>query len=62
MEAFLPGQNDLNTDVVSTLGAKVAGDVFPVSISAAAFSMMTQAKQFGTRETVLFPDSCSVEG
>ena len=62
LEAFLPGQNDLNTDVVSTLGAKVAGDVFPVSISAAAFSMMTQAKQFGTRETVLFPDSCSVEG
>ena len=45
LEAFLPGQNDLNTDVVSTLGAKVAGDVFPVSISAAAFSMMTQAKQ-----------------
>ena len=45
MEAFLPGQNDLNTDVVSTLGAKVAGDVFPVSIIAAAFSMTTQAKQ-----------------
>ena len=38
-EAFLPGQNDLNTEVVSTLGAKVAGDVSPVSIIAAAFSM-----------------------
>ena len=38
-EAFLPGQNDLNTEVVSTLGAKVAGDTDPSLIIAGASPM-----------------------
>ena len=42
-EAFLPGQNDLNTEVVSIFGARVAGDVSPLLIIAAAFSMPSSA-------------------